>query len=538
MPHDTPAPASRRGRLAPRRRPRDRRRGSLHAERVGKAHRRSRSSGPSAVLYGGTRRTRETAEAIVRGIGDPARIDGPLDSFALRNPDMYVAGTRVNMVSSPETLAEQVPGHDDRAGRGQPVVERTSSPHPTGSAGGCGQERPTGRDRRRPDRPHHPASPAASPTPVRSRGRARRRRHPLAAAALGAPRAAPASDPGEPGYVTGADVRVSADADRSHDHAVRPARHPDTTRPTHSKGPRHGTRPRLHRPRPRRPGLGAADRRREDRTLPARCGRHLRRRRRLRGRHEDQARPDLDDLQGRRRARREGRRGTPRGHLQAQGPRRQGQRRRPGHRHRHPGRARRRHRRPRGHRPQRHRQGRPVRRRRHEGRQQPDAGPVRRQPRRQLIQSGRQPTPAPPAAGRSLATAAGSTASTAAAHPACHGHVHPAQRRRTRRHGPAPRLRRGQERRHARRRSAPSGSSSATSTARTEPWKGSSVVSSDQIITINPATGAGDRHLRHDDRRGHRRRPRRGHRSAARPGPAPIIEQRAAVLLATAAAAA
>jgi broad specificity phosphatase PhoE len=63
-----------------------------------------------SVLFGGTRRTRETAEAIIRGIGDPGRVDGPTDAFALRNPDLYLAGTRVNMVSSAEFLAEQVAG--------------------------------------------------------------------------------------------------------------------------------------------------------------------------------------------------------------------------------------------------------------------------------------------------------------------------------------------------------------------------------------------------------------------------------------------
>jgi len=83
--------------------------GLLHAQDVGRALA-SRFEQPISLLYGGTRRTRETAEAITAGIADPARVHGPLDSFALRNPDMYAAGTRVNMVSSPETLAEQVPG--------------------------------------------------------------------------------------------------------------------------------------------------------------------------------------------------------------------------------------------------------------------------------------------------------------------------------------------------------------------------------------------------------------------------------------------
>lgn len=83
--------------------------GLVHAERTGQAIG-ARTDSAISVLFGGTRRTRETAEAIIRGIGDPGRVDGPTDSFALRNPDMYVAGTRVNMVSSPEFLAEQVSG--------------------------------------------------------------------------------------------------------------------------------------------------------------------------------------------------------------------------------------------------------------------------------------------------------------------------------------------------------------------------------------------------------------------------------------------
>ena len=83
--------------------------GLVHAERVGKVIGASTDASIS-VLFGGTRRTRETAEAIVRGISDPGRVDGPRDAFALRNPDMYLAGTRVNMVSSARALAEQVVG--------------------------------------------------------------------------------------------------------------------------------------------------------------------------------------------------------------------------------------------------------------------------------------------------------------------------------------------------------------------------------------------------------------------------------------------
>lgn len=83
--------------------------GIAHAERTGRAIAGCTDT-PISVLFGGTRRTRETAEAIVRGIDDPRRVDGPTDSFALRNPDMYVAGARVDMVSSAASLAEQVDG--------------------------------------------------------------------------------------------------------------------------------------------------------------------------------------------------------------------------------------------------------------------------------------------------------------------------------------------------------------------------------------------------------------------------------------------
>ena len=53
-----------------------------------------------AVLYGGTRRTCETAEGIVAGLGEPGGSIRPTDSFALRNPDLYLGGERVSMVSS------------------------------------------------------------------------------------------------------------------------------------------------------------------------------------------------------------------------------------------------------------------------------------------------------------------------------------------------------------------------------------------------------------------------------------------------------
>jgi len=71
-----------------------------------------------SFLYAPTRRAWQTAEAIHSGVA--ASFEGgerggvelcmPAEEWALRNPDLYVAGVRVEMVSTPEALAEQVPG--------------------------------------------------------------------------------------------------------------------------------------------------------------------------------------------------------------------------------------------------------------------------------------------------------------------------------------------------------------------------------------------------------------------------------------------
>ena len=53
----------------------------------------------------------DTAAHLARGIIDAGGVVmGPKVAFALRNPDLYLAGVRVNMVSSAEALAEQVEG--------------------------------------------------------------------------------------------------------------------------------------------------------------------------------------------------------------------------------------------------------------------------------------------------------------------------------------------------------------------------------------------------------------------------------------------
>jgi len=81
-----------------------------HAFAVGRGFG-SREPGPITVLSGETRRAMDTAAHLARGVVDAGgEVIGPKVAFALRNPDLYVAGVRVNMVSSVEALAEQVEG--------------------------------------------------------------------------------------------------------------------------------------------------------------------------------------------------------------------------------------------------------------------------------------------------------------------------------------------------------------------------------------------------------------------------------------------
>jgi broad specificity phosphatase PhoE len=84
-------------------------RGLDDAEYVGQ--RLAAAAGRIRVLTGDTLRTRQTGAAIATGASAAgAAVDEPRVAFALRNPDLYVAGERVDMVSSPAALAEQVPG--------------------------------------------------------------------------------------------------------------------------------------------------------------------------------------------------------------------------------------------------------------------------------------------------------------------------------------------------------------------------------------------------------------------------------------------
>lgn len=68
-----------------------------------------REVNPVLVLTGETRRAMDTGSHLAKGVTEAGgTVIGPRVAFALRNPDLYLAGTRVNMVSSAEALADQV----------------------------------------------------------------------------------------------------------------------------------------------------------------------------------------------------------------------------------------------------------------------------------------------------------------------------------------------------------------------------------------------------------------------------------------------
>lgn len=71
-----------------------------------------RVEGAILVLCGETRRATDTAAHLAGGVTEVGgTVLGPRVAFALRNPDLYLAGTRVDMVSSAEALASQVDGY-------------------------------------------------------------------------------------------------------------------------------------------------------------------------------------------------------------------------------------------------------------------------------------------------------------------------------------------------------------------------------------------------------------------------------------------
>jgi broad specificity phosphatase PhoE len=80
-------------------------------EQAEEAGRRLADLGAVRLLTGATRRAQETGDGVRAGLAAAgAAVTGPEVAFALRNPDLYLAGHRVDMVSSPEAFAAQVPG--------------------------------------------------------------------------------------------------------------------------------------------------------------------------------------------------------------------------------------------------------------------------------------------------------------------------------------------------------------------------------------------------------------------------------------------
>jgi broad specificity phosphatase PhoE len=182
-------------------------RGLDRAERVGR--RLAASAGRLRVLTGETLRARQTGAAIAAGArAAGAAVEEPRVAFALRNPDLYVAGERVDMVSSAAALAEQVPGmtvdeaaavpffaeffdHPDRVGWWLRLAD------PPGDDAGAMARRIGHFAASLPDRTTPPAELTVGVThsPV------------LRACAL----AQLGHDPGEPEWLTGLELSVSSD---------------------------------------------------------------------------------------------------------------------------------------------------------------------------------------------------------------------------------------------------------------------------------------------------------------------------------------
>jgi broad specificity phosphatase PhoE len=86
------------------------------AEHAGTALRRA-GTDSIAMFAGPAQRARETADGFAAGFataGPPARVVSSRVSPALRNPDLWLAGERVDMVSTPAAFCDQVGGLTQR----------------------------------------------------------------------------------------------------------------------------------------------------------------------------------------------------------------------------------------------------------------------------------------------------------------------------------------------------------------------------------------------------------------------------------------
>jgi broad specificity phosphatase PhoE len=88
------------------------REGRAQAERAGRRLA-ELDLGRVEILVGPTVRAQQTGRMLLRGLtrASPSTVvTGPSVASALRNPDLYLAGHRVDMVSTAAAFAEQVPG--------------------------------------------------------------------------------------------------------------------------------------------------------------------------------------------------------------------------------------------------------------------------------------------------------------------------------------------------------------------------------------------------------------------------------------------
>ncbi len=92
--------------------------GRREVERAGQQFSRTCKPGEVvSILHAPTQRTRETAlvlySSMARAPGEvlhpTVALLAPVENMAVRNPDIYVAGARVELVSTAEALAEQIP---------------------------------------------------------------------------------------------------------------------------------------------------------------------------------------------------------------------------------------------------------------------------------------------------------------------------------------------------------------------------------------------------------------------------------------------
>lgn len=76
------------------------------------------------TLCGETLRTRQTAQAIFDGASSAgAMIIPPETCFAMRNPDIYIAGHRINLVSAAKDFAAQIDGFTEADALAVPFIK-------------------------------------------------------------------------------------------------------------------------------------------------------------------------------------------------------------------------------------------------------------------------------------------------------------------------------------------------------------------------------------------------------------------------------